>query len=245
MKKILFLLVGAVFAFAACDPTHEDISNAGNITLDELIAKSSVTVDVAPSGKNGNCITCQTSAPVNAKWDIGGKEFYSNYAWKKMKKGEHKVVLTALCPDGTVLTKDYTVNCEEITNELVKYYIYGGPDNPDQKPFQPGAWDSPAMRFSSTEGAHFPTIPDDVYFGLKTLIMDVSDASADCTMMVHNGWWSATYYDNVPVVNGSNEVQITEEIAKTCAKGNGGEGKDLQFLIKSGSCTVNSVYYEE
>ena len=245
MKKILFLLVGAVFAFAACDPTHEDISNAGNITLDELIAKSSVTVDVAPSGKNGNCITCQTSAPVNAKWDIGGKEFYSNYAWKKMKKGEHKVTLTALSPDGTVLTKDYTVNCEEITNELVKYYIYGGPDNPDHTPFQPGAWDAAAMRFSSTEGAHLPTIPDDVYFGLKTLIFDCSDVSADFDLKVMNGWWSNTYYDHVKWTSGLNELQITETMAKECAKGNGGEGRDLDLMLYSGSMTLNSVYYEE
>ena len=101
------------------------------------------------------------------------------------------------------------------------------------------------MRFSDSEGQHFPYLSDDVYWGFKTLIMDVSNATADCTMMVHNGWWSNTYYDNVPVVNGPNEIQLTEAIAKDCAKGNGGQGKDLQFLIKSGDCTVNSVYYEE
>lgn len=243
MKKI-FLLIAAVCALAACDPTHEDIGNAGHITVDELKAKTNVSVDKAASGQNGNVITCSTAAPVNAKWDIGGKEFVGNYAKKKMKLGEYIVTLTALCADGTVLKADYPVSCNEITDELQKFWIYGE-DPALQPPFSPGAWDSPAMRFSDTEGAHFPTISDDVYFGLKTLIMDVAEASDDCTMMVHNGWWSATYYDNVPVKKGPNEIQITEEIAKTCAKGNGGEGKDLQFLIKSGSCTVNSVYYEE
>ena len=243
MKKILFLLVVAVCAFAACDPTHEDISNGGHITVDELKAKTTVTVDKAESGANGNCITCETLAPVNAKWNIGGKEFYSNYAWKKMKKGQHTVVLTAICPDGTELTAEYQVTCEEITDPLIKYYIYGGPDNPDQVPFQPGAWQSADMRFSSTEGAHLPTIPDDVYFGLKTLIVDVSDASADCNVMVHNGWWSNTYISDWPLVSGLNELQITETIAKECAKG--GDGKDLQLLLKSGSFTLNSVYYEE
>ena len=243
MKKILFLLVVAVCAFAACDPTHEDISNGGHITVDELKAKTTVTVDKAESGANGNCITCETLAPVNAKWNIGGKEFYSNYAWKKMKKGQHTVVLTAICPDGTELTAEYQVTCEEITDPLIKYYIYGGPDNPDQVPFQPGAWQSADMRFSSTEGAHLPTIPDDVYFGLKTLIVDVSDASADCNVMVHNGWWSNTYISDWPLVSGQNELQITETMAKECAKG--GDGKDLQLLLKSGSFTLNSVYYEE
>ena len=241
MKKI-FLLFVAVCALFACDPTHEKISNDGHITIDELKAKTTVTVDKAASGLNGNVISCQTLAPVNAKWTIGGKEFIANYAQKKMKVGTHDVVLTALCADGTVLSTTYQVECQEITDPLVKYYIYGA-DPEKEPPFQPGAWQSADMRFSSTEGAHLPTIPDDVYFGLKTLIVDVSDASADCNVMVHNGWWSNTYISDWPLVSGLNELQITETMAKECAKG--GDGKDLQLLLKSGSFTLNSVYYEE
>ena len=243
MKKILFLLVAAVCAFAACDPTHEDISNAGHISLEELKAKSVVTVDKAASGLNGNVITCSTSAPVNAKWDFGGKELIGNYAWKKMKLGDHTVTLTALCPDGTVLTAQYPVSCQEITDPLVKYYIYGGPEKTEDAPFQPAAWDAAAMRFSSTEGAHLPTIPDDVYFGLKTLIFDVSDVSADFDLKVMNGWWSNTYYDHVKWESGLNELQITDVLAAECAKG--GEGRDLDLMLYSGSMTLNAVYYEE
>ena len=241
MKKI-FLMFVAVCALFACDPTHEKISNDGHITIDELKAKTTVTVDKAASGLNGNVISCQTLAPVNAKWTIGGKDFIANYAQKKMKVGTHDVVLTALCADGTVLSTTYQVECQEITDPLVKYYIYGA-DSEKEPPFQPGAWQSADMRFSSTEGAHLPTIPDDVYFGLKTLIVDVSDASADCNLMVHNGWWSNTYISDWPLVSGQNELQITETMAKECAKG--GDGKDLQLLLKSGSFTLNSVYYEE
>ena len=243
MKKI-FLLFAAVCAFVACDPVSEDIGNGGHITNEELKAMSTVTVDKAASGKNGNVISCTTTAPVNAKWDIGGKEFVSNFAKKKMKLGNYNVLLTAICADGTEVTAQFPVSCEEITDPLQKIYIYGE-DPTTQPPFNPGAWNAAAMRFSDSEGQHFPYLSDDVYWGFKTLIMDVSNATADCTMMVHNGWWSNTYYDNVPVVNGPNEIQLTEAIAKDCAKGNGGQGKDLQFLIKSGDCTVNSVYYEE
>ena len=249
MKKILFLLVAAVCAFAACDPIHEDISNGGHITLDELKAKTTVTVDKAASGLNGNVITCQTLAPVNARWDIGGKDFESNYAKKKMKLGDHVVTLTALCPDGTVLIADYPVSCQEITDPLVKYYIYGGPDKPEDVPFQPGAWDAAAMRFSSTEGAHLPTIPDDVYFGLKTLIFDVSDVTEDFDLKVMNGWWSNTYYDHVKWVSGLNELQITPTMARECAKKYANDdpagGKDLDLMLYSGSMTLNTVYYEE
>jgi len=244
MKKILFLLVASVCAFAACDPIHEDFSNGGHITLDELKAKTSVTVDKAASGQNGNVITCQTSAPVNAKWSLGGKEFYNNYACKKMKLGEHIVVLTAVCPDGTVLTTEYPVSCQEITDPLQKFYIYGDPAKAaEEPPFQPGAWDAAAMRFSSTEGAHLPTISDDIYYGLKTLIFDVSDVTADFDLKVMNGWWSNTYYDHVKWVSGLNELQITETMAKECAKG--GEGRDLDLMLYSGSMTLNAVYYEE
>lgn len=245
MKKNIILLFVTVCAIVACDPTHEDISNAGNITIDELKAKSSITVDKAGSGANGNVITCQTLAAVNAKWDIGGKEFIGNFATKKMKLGKHKVILTALCADGTVLKDSAEIECQEITDPLQKFWIYGDVANfPEQVPFSPGAWDAAAMRFSSTEGAHLPTIPDDVYFGLKTLIFDISDANG-VDMKVMNGWWSNTYYDHVNWVDGLNELQLTETIAKECAKGNGGEGRDLDLMLYSGSMTLNSVYYEE
>ena len=223
------MIFAAVCAFVACDPTQEDVGNAGHITLDELKAKSSVTVDKAASGLNGNVITCSTSAPVNAKWSIGGKDYIGNYAWKKMKLGEFVVTLTALCADGTELRADYPVSCQEITNALEKFWIYGLEKDPEHVPFQPGAWDAAAMRFSSTEGAHLPTIPDDVYFGLKTLIFDVSESN--------------TYYDHVKWTDGLNELQITETMANECAKG--GEGRDLDLMLYSGTMTLNSVYYEE
>ena len=244
MKKI-FLLFAAVCVVFACNPTHEDISNAGHITLDELLAKTTVMTDKAPSGANGNVIICETLAPVNAVWDIGGKTFISTSAKKKMKLGEYKVILTALCADGTKLTHEFTgIKCEEVTDPLQKYYIYGE-DPVAQPPFKPGAWNAAAMRFSDSEGQHFPYLSDEVYWGFKTLVMDVSDVEDGTTMMVHNGWWSATYIDSMPLFDGPNEIQLTEDIAKDCAKGNGGSGKDLQFLIKSGNCTVNTVYYEE
>ena len=244
MKKI-FLLIAAVCTFVSCDPTHEDISNGGHITLDELLAKTTVMTDKAPSGANGNVIICETLAPVNAVWDIGGKTFISTSAKKKMKLGEYKVILTALCADGTKLTHEFTgIKCEEVTDPLQKYYIYGE-DPVAQPPFKPGSWNAAAMRFSDSEGQHFPYLSDEVYWGFKTLIMDVSDVEDGTTMMVHNGWWSATYIDSMPLFDGPNEIQLTEDIAKDCAKGNGGSGKDLQFLIKSGNCTVNTVYYEE
>lgn len=254
MKKI-FLFLAALCVLFACDPTSEDIKNGGNISADELKAKSSVTVDKDGSGQNGNVITCTTSAPVNAKWNIGGKEFLGNYATKKMKLGEHTVTLTALCADGTVVTADFSVKCDVITNPLERFYIYGAPES-GQAPFKPGAWDAAAMRFSDNEGkftdingnpGFLPYLSDDVYWGFKTLIFDLSDVSEDCAGRIMNGWWSARYDGDADVhwTNGLWELPLTEAIAKDCARGNGGGGKDLDIMVTSGSMTVNAIYYEE
>ena len=99
------------------------------------------------------------------------------------------------------------------------------------------------MRFSDNEGKYLPYISDDVYFGLKTLIFDVSDVSDDFDLKVMNGWWSNTYYDHVKWTNGTNELEITEAMANECAKG--GEGRDLDLMLYSGTMTLNAVYYEE
>lgn len=254
MKKI-FLVFAAVCALIACDATHEKISNDGHITVDELKAKTTVSVDKAASGQNGNVVTCMTSAPVNAKWTIGGKELIGNYAWKKMKLGDHTVVLTALCADGTVLTADFPISCQEITDPLQRFYIYGE-DPAAQPPFKPGAWDAAAMRFSDNEGkfidingneGFLPYLSDDVYWGLKTLIFDISEATPDCAGRIMNGWWSARYDGDkdVQFTNGLWELQLTEAIAKDCARGNGGDGKDLDLMVTSGSCQINAIYYEE
>lgn len=269
MKKILLFLV-AVCAFVACDPTSEDIKNGGNISADELKAMTSVALDKDGSGQNGNVLTCSTSAPVNASWSVDGKNIQNgNYAWKKLTKGDHTVTLYGLCADGTLLTVDYPVSVQVITNKLTKYFIYGHPNEEEGDvlyehddypgiegdPFVPGAWDAAAMRFSANEGKFtdingkegcaLPYLSDDVYFGLKTLIFDISNASDDCAGRIMNGWWSARYDGDTDVkfTNGLWELQITQAMANDCAKG--GDGKDLDIMVTSGSCQVNAIYFEE
>lgn len=128
-------------------------------------------------------------------------------------------------------------------DQLQKTWLYG--EYPDwQPPFSVGTLDAASLRFSDTEGLHFPTLSDEIYYGHKTLIIDVSEASDDCVARVMNGWWSAVYEDNIQLSTGMKwEVQITEEMANDCAKSAG--GRDLNLLLTSGSCTIRSVYIEE
>lgn len=249
------MLLAATCAFASCDPEQEDFSNDGHITADQLKSMSTVTVDKDASGQNGNVVSCTTSAPVNAKWTIAGKDLLGNYAWKKMKLGEHTVTLTGLCADGTVVTADFPIKCDVITNPLERFYIYGE-DPAVQAPFKPGAWDAAAMRFSDNEGkftdingnpGFLPYLSDDIYWGLKTLIFDITEATDDCAGRIMNGWWSARYDgdQDVKFTNGLWELPLTEAIAADCARGNGGAGKDLDLMVTSGSCQINAIYYEE
>ena len=249
MKKI-FLFFAAVCAFAACDPTHEDISNGGHITVDELKAKTTVTVDKDANGLNGNVITCSTSAPVNAKWTIAGKDVVGNYTKKKMRLGEYVITLTGLCPDGTEVTAEYPINCQVETDPIKKKYFYG--EDPAKQPeFWLEAGDAAGGRFSDNEGKYFPFLDDDTYFGHKTLVFEVTDTEEGkfiwgddngLTCRIMNGWWNPTFADDVVPTSPYWEVEITEDMAKSCAKG--GEGKDLDLLMTRGRIKIKACYYE-
>ena len=253
MKKI-FLFFATVCAIVACDPTHEDISNGGHITAEELKNLSSVTLDTDGKGKNGNILTCTTSAPVNATWTVAGKTMIGSYAKKKMRLGEYVVTLTGLCADGTAVTADFPINCQVETDPIKKKYFYG-----EDATAQPEFWleatgDGNAGRFSDNEGAHFPFLDGETYFGKKTLVFEITDAEDGkfiwgddygCTCRVMNGWWSSTYADNVPLSKGYWELEITDQIAKECASSNdGGDGKDLSILMTRGKVKIKACYYE-
>ncbi len=254
MKKI-FLLFAAACGLVACDPISEDISNGGHITVDELLSKTTVTLDKAPDGSNGNVVTCETHAPVNANWTIAGKTFQSNFTTKKLKLGDQTITLEGLCADGTLLEASFPISVQTITDPLQKFYIYG--EDPAEEPgFKPGAWDAAAMRFSENEGKFvdlngnedaLPYLSDDIYWGFKTLVFEITDATDDCAGRIMNGWWSARYDgdQDVKFTNGLWELPLTEAIAKDCARGNGGGGRDLDLMVTSGSCTIHSIYYEE
>ena len=155
-------------------------------------------------------------------------------------------IITVCTPDGSVsATCELKVEAAPVpddTPQVYKVWVYGEDPNLEP-PFSPGTWNAAALRFSSNEGHHFRTLTDYEYFSLKTLIFDVSDATDDCTMRVMTGWWSPVYADYAPVLNGQMKIQITEEMAKDCAKSH--DGKDLDLMLYGGSCTINSVYYME
>jgi len=225
------------------------------LTSEELESKLIVTQldEDGNVSSTGRFLKVELDLPYNDYYRLLAVEFEDGSEVQQVEEG----LYTIKGKSGETLTKTIRFrfkNCnqtEAVTertftvtiDQLQKVWIYG--ENPEvEPPFQPAAWDAAAMRFSSTEGKYLPTLADEIYFSHKTLILDVVEASDDCTARVMNGWWSNTYEDNIPLSSGMKwEVKITDEMARECAKG--GDGKDLDLMIISGSCTINAVYYEE
>lgn len=114
MKKIILLALFAVALFSACDPIEDRLDMGSAITVDEI--KATVTL-IQENGKNVNYVKCDCSSPVSCKWSNGVLSKSSSYAEMLMfLPGEQTVTLYALCPDGTMLTKEYTVNVEVMSD---------------------------------------------------------------------------------------------------------------------------------
>ena len=175
----------------------------------------------------------------------GSQEAYQNdEVWQNFTRIEP--VFDTTWTDSNGMTWSFTVRGTEATDikpaMFENCYVYGGPNHPDQQPVTLEPWDSTDGRFNDLEGDNFPTLSDGVYFGHKTLIFDIVAIEGNPKMRVMNGWWSATYADNVPMSVDLWELPITEAIANDCAQG--GLGRDLVIMMLEGKITIKSVYYE-
>ena len=178
-----------------------------------------------------------------------GEQEVHVYATEK-NKGE-KMRTASLTINTLTGKKTVTIEVSQEVTPPTRHWIYG--ENPILQPiFVIGPGDAAAGRFNDIEGKYLPTLSDDIYFDLKTLIFEITDAKDGqhiwgydfgCTVRVMNGWWSAIYADDVSLTKGLWELPITKNMAKDCAIG--GDGKDLDLLMTRGSITIKSVYYED
>ena len=103
-------------------------------------------------------------------------------------------------------------------------------------------WDSAPLCFSNTLGKYFPTLPNEVFSGLKTLVVEVKYASEGCTGRVMNNWWTTIFEDNIPLTSGMKwEIKITSQMVQDLTENNG--VKVLNLLLTNGTATFTSVYY--
>ncbi|WP_297094198.1 hypothetical protein [uncultured Draconibacterium sp.] len=124
MKKIFLGLtfIAAIF-FTACDPIEDRYEMGGAISADEI--EATVTV-VQEDGQNVNYVICECSSPITTKWTNGILSKASTYAELKMfATGEQTVTLLGLNPDGTEISKEFTVQIDKISDNYPVEAEYG------------------------------------------------------------------------------------------------------------------------
>jgi len=124
MKKIfLGLTIIAAIFFTACDPIEDRYDMGDAITADEI--EATVTV-VQENGQNINYVKCECSSPITCKWTNGILSKASTYAELKMfTTGEQKITLLGLNPDGTEISKEFTVQIDAISENYPVEAEYG------------------------------------------------------------------------------------------------------------------------
>lgn len=122
MKKIysLFALMGAL-AFTGCEPTEDDYNNnISFMTADQI--KATITVE-QQNGRNVNKVKVVANNGVPIQITNGVNTAYSSYAELLLfNEGVNTVYVLAQNPDGSVLTKEYEVNVEQMYYEVPEQY---------------------------------------------------------------------------------------------------------------------------
>lgn len=116
MKKLTIYSLLLAMLFVACDPIENRESIGGAITADQLnISATPVVVN----GKNSNKIILENNSPVLSLWDYGmGVSNRAQLEVLLVLTGENKIVFTGLNADGSKITKELTVNVEELSFEV-------------------------------------------------------------------------------------------------------------------------------
>jgi hypothetical protein len=123
MKKIFIYTLLSCLFLIACEPVEDSKELTGSITADEIVA--TVKAEVADNGKTVNKVILDCSSPILCKWSNGVESAVGAHAELKMfALGEQTITLTGLCKDGTFITRDYTVNIEEMKYEIEPQYAY-------------------------------------------------------------------------------------------------------------------------
>jgi hypothetical protein len=115
MNKLFYILYTIVLVglFASCDPIQNDMGYGTVITsADQLQA---TVTNVMDGTKKTNKVIVHCTSPVNCQWTDGvNTSVGTDTTMILMKTGTLKVTLNTMTVDGTKLTRDYSVQVDEI-----------------------------------------------------------------------------------------------------------------------------------
>jgi len=117
MKNIigLFIVVVAAIAFVSCEPIENRQTMKGAVTEADIAQYVTVTPEIR-NGKRSNWILCKSDglkALTSFSYSMG-TYVGTSHRLQVLEDGDHTFTLTVLNADGTKLTKNYTVNVEEL-----------------------------------------------------------------------------------------------------------------------------------
>lgn len=120
-KTMIFLLLLLVsLSFVSCDPIEDREEMTGSITPEQI--QATVRLEQI-GGKNVNKVMFECSSPINCTWTNGIlSKAGANGEMLMFTKGQNTVTLTGLCGDGTIITKEFTVNVEDMHYEIDPTY---------------------------------------------------------------------------------------------------------------------------
>ena len=115
MKKYILLLslVAGFMALTSCDPKEDNTkSNLKVLTPDQIDAE--VIVEKI-DGKSVNKVSVSNHTPLPSKISNGVNNVASAYAELLLfNTGDNTVTVYAMNPDGTEISRDYSVNVDEM-----------------------------------------------------------------------------------------------------------------------------------
>jgi len=125
MNKLFYIIFTVIFMalFTSCDPIQEKIGYGDVITsADQLQA---TITNVMDNNQKTNKVRVHCTSPVNCQWTDGVNTVVgSDTVMTLMATGALKVTLNTLTADGTKLTKDYTVQVDEMKFPIAPQYAY-------------------------------------------------------------------------------------------------------------------------
>jgi hypothetical protein len=125
MNKLFYILYTIVLVglFASCDPIQNDMGYGTVITsADQLQA---TVTNVMDGTKKTNKVIVHCTSPVNCQWTDGvNMSVGVDTTLILMKTGTLKVTLNTTTVDGTKLTRDYSVQVDEIKFPIAPQFAY-------------------------------------------------------------------------------------------------------------------------
>lgn len=125
-KSIIYAFCILAITLVACEPIEERDSIGGAISADKLDVKAT---PIVVNGKNGNMVILENHSPVLSAWNCGGAVSSKSYdTVMVVKTGAIEVAFTGLNPDGTKITKNFTIQVDVLSTLPTEYKnLFGDP----------------------------------------------------------------------------------------------------------------------